>query len=409
MKILLVNQFFWPDSAATSQLLTDLARDLSAQGHEVDVICGGTYAATEQDPAPPVKIHRVKSHHFSRGVVGRLTSYLTFYAGAAWRALTMPRPDVVLTLTTPPLLSLIGALVHQLRGTRFYIWEMDMYPDIAVDLGYVRSGSFLQLVLGKVADWSRREAEGIIALGDCMRTRLKRRGVAAEKISVIHNWADSSRIHVIPRRLSDRTLSIVYSGNLGLAHDVDTIAAAMLQLRDDARFSFTFVGGGPRRSELNAFVDTNNIKAVSMRPYVAHVDLSETLGLGDIGLVTQRDDCCGSVVPSKVYGLMAAGRPVLFIGPAAATPAQIIASHTCGWRVACGDPDGLTHLLRHLAAHREEITKAGINARRALETHYDRSLGTGRIIAVLMGETSTPYILESSQQLNNRTAIPASL
>lgn len=397
MKILLMNQFFWPDSAATSQLLTDLARELTAHGHEVDVICGGTYAATEKDDAPAVSIHRVKGLRFSRGIAGRVSSYLTFYAGAAWRALTMPRPDVVLTLTTPPLLSLIGALVHRLRGARFHIWEMDMYPDVAVDLGYIRSGSPPHKLLGSLADWSRRQADGIIALGDCMRTRLIAGGVESAKIVVIHNWADGSKIRVQPGRRTESILQIVYSGNLGLAHDIDTICAATLQLRDDSRFRFTFVGGGSRRAELTAFVEANNIRSVTMRPYVPRADLSDTLGLGDIGLVTQRDDCCGSVVPSKVYGLMAAGRPILFIGPAAATPAQVTETHACGWHVACGATDSLVRLLRHLADHPEEITAAGIRARQALETSYDLSLGTGRMIAVLTGKTNPPDKLAAAE------------
>ena len=163
MKILFINQFFWPDSAATSQLLGDLTRDLVARGHKVDVICGGTYAATDRTDAPNVAVHRVNGIGFSRGVLGRVSSYLSFYIGATWRALTVAQPDVIVTLTTPPLLSVVGALVHRLRGSRFYIWEMDMYPDVAVDLGYIGSGSLLHKVtsqpgrLGSLAGrWHRR-------------------------------------------------------------------------------------------------------------------------------------------------------------------------------------------------------------------------------------------------------------
>ena len=385
MNLLLMNQFFWPDSAATSQLLADLARELAAQGHEVQVICGGSYAATDASDAPAVAIHRVKGLNFSRGIVGRVTSYCSFYAGAFWRALTVPRPDVVVTLTTPPLLSLVGALVHRLRGARFYIWEMDMYPDVAVDLGYIRAGSILHKVTARLADWSRAQADGVIALGDCMRARLIARGVDQSRISVVHNWADSRQISVVASNQHRDSLHMVYSGNLGLAHDIETIFSAIRLLAGDSRFRFTFVGGGSRRAELSAFLADNGISSVTMLPYVARADLSQTLGLGDIGLVTQQNDCCGSVVPSKVYGLMAAGRPILFIGPAAATPAQIIAQHACGWHIACGDAASLVILLQHLVGHPEEIASAGHNGRQALESHYDTCLGTRRIIAVLTG------------------------
>ena len=124
MKILLLNQFFWPDSAATSQLLTDLARGLAQQGHTVYAIAAdGGYAVTDAGDPPPVQIHRVRALPFARGRLGRVLSYLSFYVGAAARGLTLPRPDLVLTLTTPPLLSLLGTLIHTLRGSRHFIWR----------------------------------------------------------------------------------------------------------------------------------------------------------------------------------------------------------------------------------------------------------------------------------------------
>ena len=413
MRILLLNQFFWPDSAATSQLLTDLAQDLSEQGHKVDVICGGSYAATSDSDNPSVShvpslsIHRISSVRFSRGALGRIASYLSFYIGATWRAFTVTKPDVVLTLTTPPLLSLIGALLHVLRGPHFYIWEMDMYPDVAVDLGYIQAGSLLHKITGALSDWARKHANGIIALGECMRARLVAHGVDCGKIHTIHNWADSRQISVIPQRPRDGTMQIVYSGNLGLAHDIDTIANAMRRLNDDDRFRFTFIGAGRRRDELASLLEKYDIRSATMRAYVPRADLSVTLAQGDIGLVTQRDDCCGTVVPSKVYGLMAAGRPILFIGPAAATPAEIVLKHDCGWRVACGDTNALVRLLLHLAENPQEITRAGLNARQALETHYDRSHGSSRIIALITGETALPSLGASPEQLAGETVTAA--
>ncbi|MGI4978861.1 MAG: glycosyltransferase family 4 protein [Janthinobacterium lividum] len=377
-----MNQFFWPDSAATSQLLTDLARDLASTGHQVEVICGGSYAATAAEDAPAVAIHRVNTVKFSRSTLGRIVSYATFYLGAAYHALTMPKQDVVFTLTTPPLLSAIGALVRKIRGSRFFIWEMDVYPDIAIDLGYLRADSPLTKVIGLIADWSRRQADGIVVLGECMRARLAARGIDSNKMFTVDNWADSTQIRVLPRS-GDLPLQVVYSGNLGLAHDVDTILGAMDQLNDDARFHFTFGGGGARHSQLSDFIREKNFHQVTIRPYVARADLSQVLGFGDIGLVTQRDDCCGSVVPSKIYGLMAAGRAILFIGPIAAAPAHIVTTYRCGWHIACGDSDSLVGLLQHLATHPDEIETAGRNARQALLEHFDRPIGTRHIMALL--------------------------
>lgn len=174
----------------------------------------------------------------------------------------------------------------------------------------------------------------------------------------------------------------------------------MKRLQGDPHFHFTFGGGGARHSELSRFITENNFQAVTIRPYVARADLSEVLGFGDIGLVTQRDDCCGSVVPSKIYGLLAAGRAILFVGPAAATPAHIVTTYKCGWHVACGDSESLVQLLKYLALHPEEIDRAGKNAREALLQHFDRPLGTGRMINLLVGGNA---VVANQQQITVNT------
>ena len=387
MKILLLNQFFWPDSSATSQLLTDLARALAAEGHEVTAISSdkGGYAVSADDVnAPPVHVSRVKALPFVRGTAGRLLSYVSFYLSAATRGLLLPRQDLVLTLTTPPLLSLLGTLIKVVRGSRHYIWEMDVYPDVAVDLAYFKAGGLADRVTGVLADLSRRTADGIIALGDCMKERLVRRGISPEHIFVADNWADGAAIQPLPRHdPDDQRLTLLYSGNLGLAHDLTTITASIATLRNDDHFRFLFVARGGLRAELASFVEQQGITSVELRPYVQRASLTESLAAGDIGLVTQRDACCGSVVPSKVYGLLAAGKPILFIGPAAATPARIIARFGCGWHINVGDDHQLTILLRHLVEHPDEVRLAGASARHALLNHFDLPHGVARILSIL--------------------------
>lgn len=391
MRILLLNQFFWPDASATSQLLTDLARSLAAEGHDVTAISSGAggYAVTDTPAgAPAVRSLRVKALPFGRGTVGRLLSYATFYATAAWRGLRLPRQHVVLTLTTPPLLPLLGTLLKTVRGSRHVIWEMDMYPDVATDLGYFARGGVLDRVVGWLADLSRHRADRIIALGECMRGRLLARGVSPERITVAENWADGSAITPLERVGDPTELVLLYSGNLGLAHDLSTIVAAMTALREDTRFRFLFVGSGGRRAELAAEAEANQLSQVELRPYVKRASLSESLAAGDIGLVTQRDECCGSVVPSKVYGLLAAGRPILFIGPAAATPALLIERFGCGWHVPVGASEHLVALLRHLVSNPDEVREAGVRARRALLENFDLPLGVERIRTALQAVTS---------------------
>ncbi len=402
MRILLLNQFFWPDSAATSQLLTDLAVHLAEQGHQVSAICAGSgyaTAAAGTNP-PPVTIYRTPALPFKRGVAARILSYASFYLGAAWQALTLPRQDVVVTLTTPPLLSVLGTAVKYLRGSRHFIWEMDVYPDVAIDLGTFKAGGILDRLVGALADFTRRRADGIIALGECMKDRLVGRGLNPATIHVAHNWADSRDIQPLPRPGDPNQLVLLYSGNLGLAHDTGTLAATMLALREDPRFGFLFVGSGARTAELKAVVAAHSLSKVEFRPYAQRPSLAESLAAGDIGLVTQRDAACGSVVPSKVYGLLAAGRPILFIGPRAATPARIVAQFQCGWQIDCGDHTSLTDLLLHLAHHPSEVARAAHHARQALLNHYDRPLGVARIAGILGTSRPSSALLDRVDALH---------
>lgn len=385
MKMLFVNQFFWPDSSATSQQLTDLVTTLAQRGHEVHVVSSrsGGYAEAAGTEAPPVTMHTVRSLPFARGKLARLLSYITFYPAAFVRVMTLPRMDVVVSLTTPPLIAMVGQAAKALRGSRHYIWEQDIYPDVATELGHVKPRGVIDRVVGAIADSARKHADGIVALGLCMKLRLVRRGIPAERIRIAENWSNSAVITPLERPGSSDELVLLYSGNLGLAHEVKTLQQSMLTLREDSRFRFIFVGGGGRRRELKEYLGVYGVQSMEERSYVPRDRLSEGLALGDIGLVLQDNACSGLVVPSKVYGIMASGRPILFVGPPDATPALHIREHGCGWQVDCGDHAGLTRLLRHLAEHREEVYAAGQRAREALVTHYDMPLGTERMARIL--------------------------
>jgi colanic acid biosynthesis glycosyl transferase WcaI len=383
VKILLLNQFFWPDIAPTGQLLTDLARHLSAEGHQVTVVCAATQygADISTEPEPAVRILRTGALPFARGKVARSLSYVSFLCGAAWKALSTGKHDLVVTLTTPPGLSVLGTILKLLRGSRHYIWEMDIYPDVAVDLGVMKAGSWAARFLGAVLDLTRAKADGIIALGECMQRRLITHGVPAGKIVIAHNWADGSAILPIPGRHDG--LTVLYSGNLGLAHDVETISTAMNLLKEDDTVQFVFAGAGGRRKEIEDFCRREAIPNVSFLPYQTRRQWAENLNDADIGLVTQNERCCGSVVPSKVYALMAAGRPVLFIGPPNATPARIIDQFACGWRIRCGDSAAVVELLRRLSRSPELVRETSLRARTAFLENYDLPKGVSRVSEAL--------------------------
>ena len=382
MRLLLINQFFWPDTAPTGRYLLDLTRSLESEQIEIVVICGPTgYGATDDTPRPNIKILRPSATQFSRGAVARIVSYASFLAGALVAGFRVGRPDTVVTLTTPPLTSVFGRVLKLARGCRHIIWEMDVYPDIAVDLGVLKPNSMLTSIIGALADWSRRNADGIIVIGEDMKARLIARHIPEHKIYVADNWADGNEIRPLP--FPKGPLVVHYSGNFGLAHDVETIVETIIACANDSRFRFVFAGGGVRRQELASLCREQSIANVIFQPHSTRAEFGASLAEGHLGLVTQLPQTCGAVVPSKTYGIMAAGRPILYIGPRGTTPARIIERFQCGWQVNPGDADALVDLLQKLNSQRELIFEAGARARQAFEEHYDRPNGTARIARIL--------------------------
>ena len=406
MKFLLINLFFPPDGAPTGVLLADVAEALAAEGHEVHVLCAGAWYAyagqASEFRSHGIQVEYVKAPSFGHGTLFRLSCYASFYWAALRRALFGMKYDVVLTLTTPPLLSLIGTLMKSLRGTRHYIWEMDLYPDIAVDLGFFRRGFPAELVVGLLADFSRRRADRVIALAESMRSRLLRRGIPDEKIAVSENWADGARI--FPRPFPpDHPLTVLYSGNLGRAHDWETIADAMPKLSDASRYWFVFAGFAPRFELLWQRCWHSDVSNVLFLAYQEQDRISGHLGNCHVGLVTQKTETRGSVVPSKTYALMAAGRPFIFVGPAGGGPALVAERFGCGWRVEPGDAPALVQLIEKLAASPELVRDAGARAYAAFLEHYDVPHGAGRILEIL-GVSRAKGANEAAEQGVNSAA-----
>ena len=309
-------------------------------------------------------------------------SYASYFAGAAWRLRCSSRSDQIVSLATPPLLPLLGRMAQLMRGARHVIWEMDVYPDVAVELGVIRQGSVLERTIGWLADWPRRKADLIIVLGPCMRERLIRRGIAAERIVIAENWADGRAIRPQPFQRDGR-LKLLYSGNFGLAHEFDTICEALFRLADESRFAIQFNGAGPRRTEVETACRKRGVRNCTFGVFEPIERVGEKLAACDIGLVTQRQGTAGTVVPSKAYAILAAGRPLLYIGPASSTTARMILESGCGWHIENGKIEALVALLELLQRDVRLVEEAGRLARSLFEKNYDLPLGVERVLRML--------------------------
>lgn len=380
MKVLFINQFFAPDEAATAQLLGDVVAQVAC---DAGVVCGASrYAGGTAAAFDGVVVRRVSAPAFGHGRLRKLWSYGGFYSGALLAALRTPAPEVVVTMTTPPLLGLIGLALQRMRGARHFIWEMDVYPDIANELGVFKEGGLIDRIVGWLADWPRRKADGVVVLGPCMAARIQGRGVDAARIHICHNWADGEAIRPEPF-VEDGRLKVLYSGNFGLAHDFDTVVGALRILGKDAQFEFLFSGGGPQLGRLKTICEENGYTSCRFQGFRPREALGGLLARCDVGLVIQKNGTEGAVVPSKSYGLMAAGRPIAYVGPDKATPAWLIEEHGAGWRLANGDVDGLVTRLRELRESPQSYKEAGRRARLAFEGNYDLKMGVRRFLRTI--------------------------
>ena len=404
--VLLVNQHYWPDHAATGQYLTDLGERLAADGFDVSVLCAqgqyqsGKLTAPARETHNGVDVMRVRTTAFGRGTTaGRLADYASFYARAARHVLFGPRYDSVVFLTTPPLVATVGALARRLRGVRYGIWSMDLHPDAEVALGMLSAQGLPARLLHALNTWSYRRADYVVALGPHMRQRILEKGVEPARAATIPVWSWADQIRPVERAdnplradlgLDDRFVAM-YSGNAGLAHQFEAVCETMDAFRDDDRVAFLFVGGGPRRAEVEAFAAARSLSNVQFLDYFPREHLADSLSLGDVHLLTLRDDMAGIAAPSKLYGVMAAGRPTVMVGPEASEPAEVILRHEAGWVIPSGPRAGaqLTETLRRLVEDRSEAEAVGQAARAAFLDHYEQDVVGAQWTDLLRGAVGT--------------------
>jgi glycosyltransferase involved in cell wall biosynthesis len=369
--------------------LTDLAEALSARGYECHILCSrGRYQPGEPKPTAfevheGVQIHRVQATSLGRrGTWARMTDYLSFYAGAVWKAVRLPRFDVVVTLTTPPLIGLAGTILGWLKGTRHVAWSMDLHPDASLALGRMSARNPLVQALSWLSDWVYRRADRVVVLGPYMADRIALKGVASERTAMIPVWSCRDEIYPIPRAANAlrKTLGLgdtfvaMYSGNLGLAHSFAEFLAAARQLRDRPEILFLFVGGGPRLSEVQAVQHREGLTNIRFLEYVPRSHLHVSLSMADVHLISMRPEMTGIVVPGKLYGVMAAGRPAVFVGPEHCEPADTIRHSGCGVTVRSGDAPGLVAALTLLADDPSLARRMGERGRAAFLVAHERKL-----------------------------------
>lgn len=399
VRVIFANRFFHPDLSATSQMLSDLALRLPAAGVATHVVCsrqlydqpGARLAAREQ--VRGIEVHRVWSTRFGRGhLAGRVVDYLSFYAAATVRLLLLARRgDILVMKTDPPLLSVVGSAVAAARGAMLVNWLQDVFPEVATRLYGRAMPRWVAGCVRWLRDRSLRKARINVVLGPGMSAFVGSRGVAPGRVRLIENWADGASLRPIApatsrlRRelgLTDRFV-VAYSGNLGRAHEFETFLGAAEALRGDPRFAFLMIGDGARAGELRAQVAARRLTSFTFAPYQRRETLADSLGAADVHLVCLRPELEGLIVPSKTYGVLAAGRPAVFIGDPLGDTATVLREGRCGLSVQSGDAAGLAHALQSLQADATTVQAMGERARELFESRFSVDGAVSKWLAVL--------------------------
>jgi colanic acid biosynthesis glycosyl transferase WcaI len=414
-KLVFVNRFYAPDQSATSRMLTDLAVGLARRGFEVHVVCSRQlYEDPEARLAPSeqmagVLIHRIATTRFGRARwLGRAIDYGSFYASCAMALIgLLGRGDIVVAKTDPPLVSLICALAARWRRAALINWQQDIFPEIASLLGANPLPRWVDTLLRRCRNASLRSAAMNVAIGSRMRDYLEACGTSASRLCIIENWADGALINPRPAessalraRLSLRDRFVVgYSGNLGRAHEFATLLGAAKALHPDRAFVFLIVGGGAKMNEFKQAVAAEGLDNVRFLPYQPSDRLEDSLAAADVHFVSLLPALEGLIVPSKFYGILAAGRPVIFAGDPRGELANIILGSGCGLTVSVGDSCQLAAELSRLRSAPAACAAMGGRARSLLIERYEARHAIDRWCEILArAQTESPRRARSASR-----------
>jgi glycosyltransferase involved in cell wall biosynthesis len=330
MRITLINQTFYPDVVSTAQHLKDLALWLTEAGHDVTVVASRRAYDNPQKMFPKIetwrgiRIARVTNTGFGkRSKLTRMVDFGTFILACCWKLLWLPRQNLVVALTSPPIISFIGALFVRIRGGRFCYWVMDLNPDEAVAAGWLNPHSLAAKWLEACSRFSMRTADKIVVLDEFMRERILKKGIPGEKIMVVPPWSHDSEVSYDAagrarfrqaHGLEDKFV-VMYAGNHSPCHPLDTVMLAAKKLSARSDIMFCFVGGGSEFKRVKAFAETNSLTNVLCLPYQPLEQLAGSLSAADLHVVAMGNPFVGIVHPCKIYNIMLVGAPLLYVGP----------------------------------------------------------------------------------------------
>ena len=380
----------------TFEVVTSFYRDLLPRlvrsGFEAEVFVSAANYRSERTPLhesvrnPSITYRRTPTLVRSvNGRFGKLSAAVFYILFAAAGSLFGRRTDVNFFLTQPPLFSFWGLILKRLRGQRYACLLMDIYPDVLVQSGAVAKNNLLVKVATAAVRASWRNADAVFVIGRCMAAKVMDAGVDPSKIHLTHNWSDPTAIYPVTAEENslrqehglENKFVVLYSGNMGVSHTFDEILAVADRLRTNDTLRFVFVGRGSRRRQIQQFLNDRGLTNILLLPFQPAERLAESLSMADLHLVTLRPGFEGLVVPSKSYGAMASGRPIVYIGSSDGEIARLVNDADVGTVVAPGDVEGLmASILQYVDDPEWTRRQAAASLRSAAVHDCDSALST---------------------------------
>jgi colanic acid biosynthesis glycosyl transferase WcaI len=396
MRILLLNQCFYPDHVSTAQHLTDLALALVERGHGVTVLASRrgyddpTQCFKAREVWHGIDVIRIPTLGLGKATKWqRILNFASFLFFCFARLMFLPRQDLTVALTSPPLISLFAALFAQVRGGRFCFWVMDLNPDESIAAGWLREDSLVTRVLQALLKYSLRRSDKIIALDRFMQERIVRKGIPAERVVVVPPWSHDNDIRYdeagragfrLMHGLTEKFV-VMYSGNHSPCHPLDTLLIAAAKIRMHLDVVFCFVGGGSEFQKVKAFAAAHALRNIICLPYQPRNKLSGSLSAADLHVVVMGDSFKGLVHPCKVYNIVGIGAPLLYIGPEESHIADLCQQHTIGLNIRSARHGDVDQVVAHIqAAAAAPIRVAGAEE---VALHFSYHTLLPRMISVL--------------------------
>ncbi|MFL5965082.1 MAG: glycosyltransferase family 4 protein [Gaiellaceae bacterium] len=392
-RVLVLNQYYWPGVEATAQLLTELCEALAP---DIDVkVVTGVLHGHEDEPRRlvhnSVDIVRVRSTSFERSkLFARASNYVTYLSNALAEGLRGPRPDVVLCMTDPPIVADVALVVARRFRAPLVVISQDVFPEIAVQLKRLENPAVMSVLRFLVSLYLRR-ADRVVAIGETMRRRLEAKGARPDRVRVIPNWVDTSRLRPLEKanqwateRGFDEKFVVMHSGNVGHAQDLDSLVRAATFLRDVDDLVIAIIGMGARHAELVALAERLEVDRVQFLYYQARDVLQQSLSAADVHVVGLAPGLAGYVVPSRLYGILAVGRPVIAAADAESETAQVVDRVGCGIVVPPGRPELLARAIRDAHDGKYDLDAMGARGREWVEQEADRSVALRRYRDLLL-------------------------